>query len=246
MAADELCIRLASSRPLASRPPRLKETFSVDVAAAEAAPLAVPLAAPFAIASSRLDAVSIVAVRVELRSGAVGWGRHPCCHPSPTRTSRPRSRPAASLGALLDEVAGVLPGHAFASATAGVEMALIDAVANSIHIPLIPIVAPNEAAQLTAKYRGQGFQTLKLKVGKNLNSNMEVLKAIRFVHPDCSFILDANEGYTADQAIEVLDRLNEMGVTPVLFEQPVHRDDWEGVHDVSIVAMEKYKSRCCC
>ncbi|CAL4977703.1 unnamed protein product [Urochloa decumbens] len=136
-------------------------------------------------------------------------------------------------------------------------MALIDAVANSIRIPLwrlfggasdtvttditIPIVAPNEAAQLAAKYRGQGFQTLKLKVGKNMNSDIEVLKAIRLVHPDCSFILDANEGYTSDQAIEVLDRLNEMGVTPVLFEQPVHRDDWEGLRDVSIVAMEKYK-----
>jgi L-alanine-DL-glutamate epimerase-like enolase superfamily enzyme len=52
----------------------LKDTFSVDVAAAEARPLDVPLAAPFTIASSRLDAVSNVAVRVELSSGAVGWG----------------------------------------------------------------------------------------------------------------------------------------------------------------------------
>ncbi|KAK1553481.1 hypothetical protein QYE76_016498 [Lolium multiflorum] len=136
-------------------------------------------------------------------------------------------------------------------------MAVIDAVANSIRIPLwrlfggasnsvttditIPIVTPNEAAQLAAKYRGQGFQTLKLNVGKNLNSDMEVLKAIRLVHPDCSFILDANEGYTSKQAIEVLDRLNEMGVTPVLFEQPVHRDDWEGLRDVSVAAMERYR-----
>ncbi|PWZ09346.1 L-Ala-D/L-amino acid epimerase [Zea mays] len=136
-------------------------------------------------------------------------------------------------------------------------MALIDAVANSIRIPLwrlfggasdsvttditIPIVTPNEAAQLAAKYCGQGFQTLKLKVGKNLNSDIEVLKAIRLVHLDCSFILDVNEGYIANQAIEVLDRLNEMGVTPVLFEQPVHKDDWEGLRDVSAVAMEKYK-----
>ncbi|XP_014660513.1 CASP-like protein 4A1 [Setaria italica] len=151
---------LPPARPLAaicalrSIPPRLQppvdplpphpQTFSVDVAATEGA----PLAAPFTIVSSRLDAVSNVAVRVELRSGAVGCGRRPCCHPSSTRTSRPRSRPAASLGALLDEVTGVLHGHAFASvrnphlpspgsqATAGVEMALIDAVANSIHIPL--------------------------------------------------------------------------------------------------------------
>ncbi|KAG2586961.1 hypothetical protein PVAP13_5NG087400 [Panicum virgatum] len=32
-----------------------------------------------------------------------------------------------------------------------------------------------------------------------------------------------------------------MGVTHVLFEQPVHRDDWDGLRDVSIFAMEKYK-----
>ncbi|XP_062193026.1 L-Ala-D/L-amino acid epimerase isoform X1 [Phragmites australis] len=255
----------------------LKETFSVDVAAAEARPLDVPLAALFTIASSRLESVSNVAVRVELRSGAVGWGEAPVL-PSVTAEDQPAAlaaagracaalagAPAAPLGSLLQDVASVLPGHAFASARAGVEMALIDAVANSIRIPLrrlfggasdsvttditIPIVTPNEAAQLAAKYRGQGFQTLKLKVGKNLNSDIEVLKAIRLVHPDCSFILDANEGYTADEAIEVLDRLNvavlslvsEMGVTPVLFEQPVHRDDWEGLRDVSIVAMETYK-----
>ncbi|OAY67833.1 L-Ala-D/L-amino acid epimerase [Ananas comosus] len=31
-----------------------------------------------------------------------------------------------------------------------------------------------------------------------------------------------------------------MGVTPILFEQPVHRDDWEGLRHVSYVAKEKY------
>lgn len=72
----------------------------------------------------------------------------------------------------------------------------------------IPIVSPNEAAKLAAEYRGRGFSTLKLKVGKNLNSDIEVLKAIRLVHPDCSFILDANEGYTDKEAIEVLDKLH--------------------------------------
>ena len=32
----------------------------------------------------------------------------------------------------------------------------------------------------------------------------------------------------------------EMGVIPVLFEQPVHRDDWEGLGYVSHIAREKY------
>ena len=34
--------------------------------------------------------------------------------------------------------------------------------------------------------------------------------------------------------------LTEMGVTPVLFEQPVHRDDWDGFRHVTKVSKEKY------
>ncbi|KAF6158129.1 hypothetical protein GIB67_014923, partial [Kingdonia uniflora] len=105
---------------------------------------------------------------------------------------------------------------------------------------LIPIVSPAEAANLALKYYKEGFSTLKLKVGKNLDSDIEVLKAIRKVHPDCSFILDANKGYTADKAIEVIEKLHEMGVAPILFEQPVHRDDWEGLWRVTHVAKSKY------
>ena len=69
-------------------------------------------------------------------------------------------------------------------------------------------MTPNEAAQLVAKYRGQGFQTLKLNIRKKLNSDIEVLKVIRLAHPDCSFVFDVNEGYTTNQAIVVLDRLS--------------------------------------
>ncbi|KAF6145909.1 hypothetical protein GIB67_028904 [Kingdonia uniflora] len=163
---------------------------------------------------------------------------------------------AMTLSAVLSRIGELLAGHEFASVRAGLEMAVIDAIANSIGVPLwrlfggvsntittditIPIVSPAEAANLALKYYKEGFSTLKLKVGKNLNSDIEVLKAIRKVHPDCSFILDANEGYTADEAIEVIEKLHEMGVTPILFEQPVHRDDWEGLGRVTHVAKSKY------
>lgn len=72
----------------------------------------------------------------------------------------------------------------------------------------IPIVSSSEAAQLASKYHKQGFKTLKLKVGKNLNGDIEVLQAIRTAHPDCLFILDANEGYTSTEAIQVLQTLH--------------------------------------
>ncbi|CAL9206014.1 unnamed protein product [Musa hybrid cultivar] len=246
----------------------LKETLTIDVGRAEGRPLDVPLARPFTIASSRLDRVGNVAIRVELHNGSVGWGEAPVL-PSVTAEDQSSALAAAAdacrvlvrsppmtLGAVLAEVGRLLPGHDLASVRAGFEMALIDAAANSIRIPLwrlfggasnsittditIPIVSPSEAAELAAKYCRQGFSTLKLKVGKDLNSDIKVLRAIRSVHPDCSFILDANEGYKSHQAIEVLDKLHAMGVTPILFEQPVHRDDWEGLHVVSHIAKDKY------
>ncbi|CAK9159600.1 unnamed protein product [Ilex paraguariensis] len=246
----------------------LKETFTVDVQRAEGRPLNVPLIAPFTIASSRLEKVENVAIRVELSNGCVGWGEAPVlpfvtAEDQPTALAKAaeaceflRRSPGMTLGSVLNEIGAVLPGHESASVRAGVEMALIDAVANSIGIPLwrlfggvlntittditIPIVSSAIAAELASKYRKQGFKTLKLKVGKNLNADIEVLQAIRAAHPDCSFILDANEGYTSKEAIQVLEKLNEMKVTPVLFEQPVHRDDWEGLGHVTHIAKDKY------
>ncbi|XP_020530059.1 L-Ala-D/L-amino acid epimerase isoform X2 [Amborella trichopoda] len=212
----------------------LTETFTVDVSRAEGRPLNVPLVAPFTIASSRLDVVKNVAIRVELSNGSVGWGESPIL-PFVTAEDQAsalekamdvcsfikRSKPKA-LKLLLEEIVEIVPGHAFASVRAGVEMALIDAVANSIRVPLwrlfggvsksittditIPILPPLEAAKLAEKY----------------------------------FHQDANEGYTAAEAIEVLKVLHEMGLSPILFEQPVHRDNWDGLREVSQVARDIY------
>jgi L-alanine-DL-glutamate epimerase-like enolase superfamily enzyme len=43
-----------------------------------------------------------------------------------------------------------------------------------------------------------------------------------------------------NELIQTLTFLAEMGVTPVLFEQPVHRDDWEGLGHVTGIAKDKY------
>ncbi|CAN0921128.1 L-Ala-D/L-amino acid epimerase [Linum grandiflorum] len=246
----------------------LAETFTVDVQRAESRPLNVPLIAPFTIATSRLDRVENVAIRIELSNGCVGWGEAPIL-PFVTAEDQPTALAMAgqacevlknthpmTLASVLDNIGGLLPGHEFASVRAGVEMALIDAVATSIDVPLwrlfggvsdtvttditIPITTPTDAAELASKYRDQGFKTLKLKVGMNLDADIQVLQAIRAVHPDCSFILDANEGYTSDEAIQVLEKLHEIGVIPILFEQPVHRDDWEGLGHVTGIAKQKY------
>ncbi|XP_006406627.2 L-Ala-D/L-amino acid epimerase isoform X1 [Eutrema salsugineum] len=246
----------------------LTENLTVRVQRAENRELNVPLLSPFTIALSRLDSVGNVAIRVELSGGCVGWGEAPIL-PSVTAEDQLmamvkareaceflRELPEMKLGNVLQEIGGFLPGHQFASVRAGMEMAMIDAAAKRVGMPLwklfggasstittditIPIVSPAEASSLALKYRKEGFETLKLKVGKNLKADIEVLQAIRAVHPACSLILDANEGYKTDEAIEVLEKLHEMKVTPVLFEQPVHRDNWEGLSDVTRIAKNRF------
>uniref|UniRef100_A0A7C9EGV8 Dipeptide epimerase n=1 Tax=Opuntia streptacantha TaxID=393608 RepID=A0A7C9EGV8_OPUST len=259
---------IASPKPTMFGLGNLMNIVTFDVLRAEGRPLNVPLIAPFTIASSRLDKVENVGIRVELSNGSVGWGEAPIL-PSVTAEDQPtavakaaeacsflKRSPPMNLASALGEIGRILPGHEFASVRAGVEMALIDAVANSIGVPLwrlfggvsntlttditIPIVAVDEASKLALQYKRQGFKTLKLKVGKNLNADIEVLEGIRKVYPDCLFILDANEGYTPNEAVEVLQKLHDVGVTPILFEQPVHRDDWEGLGYVNQIAKDKY------
>lgn len=103
------------------------ETLIVDVERAENRALNVPLISPFTIASSRLEKVENVAIRVELCNGCVGWGEAPIL-PHVTAEDQPiamymageacellRNSPPMALGSLLDKIGAVLPGHEYAS-----------------------------------------------------------------------------------------------------------------------------------
>lgn len=105
----------------------LMETFTVNVHRAEGRPLNVPLIAPFTIASSRLESLENVAIRVELSNGCVGWGESPIL-PHVTAEDQPTALAKAAeaclflkqstgktLGLVLNEINGMLPGHSFAS-----------------------------------------------------------------------------------------------------------------------------------
>ncbi|CAF2057584.1 unnamed protein product [Brassica oleracea var. botrytis] len=47
-----------------------------------------------------------------------------------------RELPEMKLGHVLQEIGGILPGHRFASVRVGVEMAMIDAAAKSVGVPM--------------------------------------------------------------------------------------------------------------
>ncbi|KAM6546431.1 hypothetical protein CsatB_027167 [Cannabis sativa] len=239
----------------------LMETFWVDVQEAEERPLRLKLITEPAetVSSSQLQNM---AIRIELRNGCVGWGEASATPATSAEAALAkvceflRRSPPLTLNLVLQQIGSILHGQEYASLRAGVEMALIDAVANSIDVPLwrlfggvsnrlttsitIPIVSPARASQLASKYYGQGFNTIRFDMGLNINAELEVIKAVKLAQPQCLFILDANGKYTSEEAVMVLEKLHGMGISPVLFEQPVHKDDWNGLAYVRNVARDKY------
>ncbi|KAF3444302.1 hypothetical protein FNV43_RR13992 [Rhamnella rubrinervis] len=245
----------------------LTQTFWVDVQRAEEKPLNVKLldGLQLDLGSAPIKKLENVAIRVELSNGCVGWGEAAVTGKSQAMALAKakkaceflRQSSPMTLNLVLEEIACILPGQEFVSVRSGVEMALIDAVANSIDVPLwrlfggvsnslttavtVPTVSPTEALKLASELREKGFNTMRLRIGMNLFAELEVVKAITVTHPGCSFIFDANEKCTCKEAITALEKLHaDMSVSPVLFEQPVHRDDWKGLADVSSIARNKY------
>jgi L-alanine-DL-glutamate epimerase-like enolase superfamily enzyme len=221
----------------------------------EIRPLNVQLSAPFTTAASSLEGVANVAVRLELADGSCGWGETPTLPPITVEDQSVALKVLEeTVGALVGRKAGEwrliacelaeqLPHYS--AVRAGIEMALIDALTRSWDVPLfrffggwqcslvtditIPICAANMAARLAAQYCHAGFKILKTKIGLDMTQDIERPRAIWRGYPRCGLVLDANEGYTPDQALDLLRALRGHGIEPSLLEQPVPREDWDGL-----------------
>lgn len=224
----------------------------------KALPLNIPLLADFGIASATLETVTNVAVRLELEGGIVGWGETSILAPL-TVESQPLAIQAicAAEAVLAGRSAGAWRRIAqllsdrfptYPSVRAGIEMALFDALARARKMPLyeffggaeselvtditIPICASEKAFELAREYRLRGFEIIKVKVGRDANTDFEHVGAIREGFPECQLLLDANCGFNTGEMIALVDRLAASGMKPVLLEQPVARDDLAGLRKV--------------
>ncbi len=75
-----------------------------------------------------------------------------------------------------------------------------------------------------------GFSTLKMKVGTDAATDVARVRAVReAVGPDVAIRLDANQGWTPDEAVTVIRALEHAGLGVELVEQPVRGEDVEGL-----------------
>jgi len=91
-------------------------------------------------------------------------------------------------------------------------------------------IASPDLMQAEAKRRAE-FKVFKLKVG--FDGDVEAVAALRQV-TDVPFYVDANGGWSVEQACQKLPQLKEQGV--VLCEQPIFsgiREDWERVREAA-------------
>lgn len=92
--------------------------------------------------------------------------------------------------------------------------------------------AINHALSSTISILERGIRIIKTKVGGDLELDIRRLEAIHSKAPNSPLILDGNGAFTADEALQFLDRLAKVGVVPDIFEQPVKGSDIMGLKKV--------------
>ena len=135
---------------------------------------------------------------------------------------------------------------------AAIEMALLDALTRQLKIPLwklfgakpVPLITDitvvisslRETEDFVKKFHAQGFRAFKIKIGRDEDLDLKRIIAVKKIAKDSAIYLDANQGYTASQTLRIVKVLKRFHVRPALLEQPVPRDDWEGLKKVTRLA----------
>lgn len=81
------------------------------------------------------------------------------------------------------------------------------------------------------KMKEKDWPVYKIKVG--FEGDIELLHSLR-AHTKAPFRVDANAGWTLEQALEKIPRLKALGVE--MIEQPLAKDDWDGMHQLMQVS----------
>ncbi|KRG71968.1 dipeptide epimerase [Pseudoxanthomonas dokdonensis] len=223
--------------------------------------LRVPLKTPFKTALRTVDMVEDIVVIVHTDSGHVGYGEAPATavitgdtHGSIieaiTRIIGPRliGQDVANLNHITQLIQSSMERNY--SAKAALEIAVYDLFGQLYQAPLYKILGGGDpvittditisvdyidkmvADSISAVDRG--FESLKIKVGKDIGLDIERVKAIySAVEGRALLRLDANQGWTAKQAVFAMRNLEESGVVLELLEQPVKARDIDGLKYVT-------------
>lgn len=223
--------------------------------------LRVPLKTAFKTALRTVEQVEDIVVMVHTDTGHVGYGEAPATavitgdtHGSIVDAIRHYISPwvmgedVANLNRITRLIQGAMEKNS--SAKAAVEIAVYDLWAQLYGAPLYKLLGGGDpvitsditisvdtidkmvADSIAAVERG--FDSLKIKVGKDIGVDVERIKAIHAAVENRALLrLDANQGWTAKQAVFAIRALEDAGVRLELVEQPVKARDLDGLRYVT-------------
>jgi L-Ala-D/L-Glu epimerase len=224
--------------------------------------LTAPLHTPFVTALRRTEHLETTVVEVVDDDGLSGYGEAPqvwrvtgeslagaeACLSGPL-ADVVRGRSVDDLPDLSVELLGAVVGnsgakaamdvalHDLASRRAGVSLtAFLGGSTGAQRVPTDVTVSAGEPDELSAtatKRTAEGFTVLKLKVGTDAARDVARVHAVRQAAPEARIRVDANQGWTPDQAIAVIRAMEDAGLDVEFVEQPVERHDVRGLAAVT-------------
>ncbi|MYL31084.1 dipeptide epimerase [Halobacillus halophilus] len=224
--------------------------------------VAVPLHKPFKTALRTVTVAESIYVTIHFDNGLTGWGEAPPTHvitgeslASIKYTIEKVLKPVITGVDLLKREAVFEAVHKSCvgntSAKAAVDMALYDGLAQAAGLPLyqflggwtdqletdytVSVNTPAEMADDAAGYIQQGFHVLKVKVGKDsIHHDIERIQAIhQRVGEEAAIRLDANQAWTAKEAVYAIREMERRKLPIELVEQPVKAGDMDGLKQVT-------------
>jgi L-Ala-D/L-Glu epimerase len=196
------------------------------LAAVEVVPYALPFAQPYVTARGRLVRREMVLLRIRDEDGLEGLGE---AVPLSLRGGVTLTKVVRELEALGAEIGPEAEASLSLPARCALSTAVLDlaekreGTAAVTHAPVrcnATLVSgpPGEVAAEAARWATAGFGTFKLKVGAG--DDIAQVEAVRAaVGPEAKIRLDANASWTVEEAVEILDAVESLGIE--LVEQPV-------------------------
>lgn len=223
--------------------------------------ISVPLKTPFKTALRTVNSVEDIIVEIHTDTGHVGYGEAP---PTGVITGDTKGSIIGALKEhIIKNIMGMdienfedimlkLDKSVIknSSAKAAVDIALYDLYGQLYNAPLYKLLGghrkeiitditisvndPEEMARDSIDAINRGFETLKIKVGKDAARDIERMKAIRkAVGYDVKLRIDANQGWKPKEAVKALRKMEDEGLDIEFVEQPVVAHDIEGMKYVT-------------
>ncbi|SFZ98078.1 L-alanine-DL-glutamate epimerase [hydrothermal vent metagenome] len=211
---------------------------------------------PFITSLRRVDYLEDIVVIIECDNGEVGYGEGA---QTPVITGETIGSIRATIeyikpfivGLDIEEFDTILKFvHSVilknTTAKSALEIALYDLKAKSLKLPLYKMLGGTKTKFTTditismgdiekmiadsIDAINLGYNTLKIKIGDNpLKDAKRIIEIDNAIGKNISLRLDANQGWTAKQSVELLHELEKRDIIAEFIEQPVPADDYAGL-----------------